>query len=158
MRSIEFSVWIEGCVWSIILFFSSDLISVSLFLNCKNQAQCCSSLTVHAESSQHFCPLRTRHPCSRTTRVQIDWESCSQESIWGFRWFPDLDRRTSIFRLWGLAEPPIKIIIRNIAVFNASTLDQLGMASSSVSGRAKCSPWSLSQGLVVTLWDTRSES
>ena len=53
---------------------------------------------------------------------------------------------------------PIKIIIRNIAVFNASTLDQLGMASSSVSGRAKCSPWSLSQGLVVTLWDTRSES
>jgi len=31
------------------------------------------------------------------------------------------------------------------------------MTSSSVSGRAKCSPWSLSQGLVVTLWDTRSE-
>ena len=31
------------------------------------------------------------------------------------------------------------------------------MTSSTVSDRAKCSPWSLSQGLVVTLWDTRSE-
>ena len=31
------------------------------------------------------------------------------------------------------------------------------MTSSSVSGRAKCSPWSLSQqGLRITLWDTRS--